>query len=113
MEHVTSNETVFCVNRFQMKVQKKRLLPKVHKYKKLPRKAYPISYKEVSLLIQHTMAGVSFENLSFVKLHFVTFLVTLYSSFARYEEVVKLNFSDVLREETGFVFHFKKGKSYH
>jgi integrase len=83
-----------------------------HKHKKLPRKAYPISYKEVSLLIQHTMVGVSLENFSFVKLHFVTFLVTLYSSFARYEEVIKLNISDMLQEETGFVLHFKKGKTY-
>jgi site-specific recombinase XerD len=56
------------------------------------------------------MDGVSLENLSFVKLRFVTFLVTLYSSFARFEEIIKLNVVDVLREETGFVLNFRKGK---
>ena len=45
-------------------------------------------------------------------LRFVTFLVTLYSSFARYEEAAKLTISDVLREGTGFVLNFRKEKSY-
>ena len=39
-------------------------------------------------------------------------LLTLYSSFARFEEVVKLTLIDVVREDSGFILTFQKGKSY-
>ena len=39
-------------------------------------------------------------------------LLTLYSSFMHFEEVINLTLSDVELEEAGFVFTFKKGKSY-
>ena len=39
-------------------------------------------------------------------------LLTLYSSFARFEEIVKLTLSDVVCEQSGFVLTFPKRKSY-
>ena len=39
-------------------------------------------------------------------------LLTLYSSFKYFEEVIKLTLGDVEREEAGFVSHFRKGNSY-
>ena len=52
------------------------------------------------------------ENLTFVDLRFITFLLTSYSSFGRYEEVANLKIEDVYSEDEGFVLTFKKGKSY-
>ena len=49
---------------------------------------------------------------SFVHLRFITFVLTLYSSFARYEEVCNLTICDVEQEDSGFVLNFFKGKSY-
>ena len=74
------------------------------KYKKFPKKAHPISFE--------TLDDSDLESLSFVKLHFITMLLTLYSSFVRYEEISKLTLSDVVREELGFVLNFQKAKSY-
>jgi hypothetical protein len=51
------------------------------------------------------------ENLSFVNLRFITF-ISLYFSFARYEEVCNLTLRDIEQEESGFVLNFYKGKSY-
>ena len=58
------------------------------------------------------MCDSSLESLIFVKLRFICFFLTLCSSFGRYEEVSQLKFSDVNREEAGFVLTFNKGKSY-
>ena len=45
-------------------------------------------------------------------MRFICFILTLYSSFGRYEEVSQLKLSDVNREEAGFILTFNKGKSY-
>ena len=58
------------------------------------------------------MGDSEIEDLSFVNLRFITFILTLYSSFARYEEVCNLTLSDIEQEESGFVLNFYKGKSY-
>ena len=47
-----------------------------------------------------------------MELRFITYLITSYSSFARYEELAALKTEDVYREEEGFVLNFKKGKTY-
>ena len=39
-------------------------------------------------------------------------ILTLYSSFARFEEFIKLTLGDVFREDSGFIITFQKGKSY-
>ena len=75
-----------------------------------PKKAHPISFVEH---FSKTLDDSELESLSFVKLHFITLLLTLYSSFVRYEEISKLTLSDVVHEESGFVLNFQKGKSYH
>ena len=58
------------------------------------------------------MGDSSLESLGFVKLRFISFILTLYSSFGRYEEVSQLKLSDVNTEVSGLILSFKKGKSY-
>ena len=63
-------------------------------------------------LMENFLVGHSdLESLSFVKLRFITMILTLYSSFARFEKNIKLTLSDVVREVLGFVLTFQKGKS--
>merc|ERR1712105_175917 len=81
-------------------------------FKKIPRKAYPISYDELQQIFNFVVGDSEFESLPFVELRFITYLITSYSSFARYEELAALKTEDVYREEEGFVLNFKKGKSY-
>ena len=78
----------------------------------MPQKAFPISYSDLCEIFNQTLGDSTLETLSFVKLRFVTFILTLYSSFGRYEEVSQLKVSDVQKEESGFVLNFLKGKSY-
>ena len=75
-------------------------------------KAHPISFKELFIIFSKTLGDSELESLSFVKLCFITMLLTLYSSFARYEEIVKLTLSDVVCGESGFILTFQKGKSH-
>ena len=82
------------------------------KFKNVPQKAYPISYSDLCEIFNQTLGDSTLENLSFVNLRFVTFILTLYSSFGRYEEVSILKLSDVQKEESGFILNFYKGKSY-
>ena len=82
------------------------------KYKNVPKKAFPISYEDLTLIFSQILGDSSLESLSFVKLRFITFILTLYSSFGRYEEVSQLKLCDVRQEESGFVLSFKKGKLY-
>ena len=60
------------------------------KFKKVPRKAFPISFHDLSLIFSKILGNSELENLSFVNLRFITFILTLYSSFARYEKVCNL-----------------------
>ena len=82
------------------------------KFKKIPKKAYPISYNEMHQIFNFIVGDSDLESLPFVELRFITYLLTSYSSFARYEELAELKTEDVFREEEGFVLNFKKGKSY-
>ena len=82
------------------------------KFKHVPQKAFPISYADLCQIFNQTLGDSTLENLSFVKLRFVTFILTLYSSFGRYEEVSQLKVSDLQKEESGFVLNFLKWKSY-
>ena len=81
-------------------------------FKKIPRKAYPISYDELQQIFNFVVGDSELESLPFVDLRFITYLITSYSSFARYEELAELKTEDVYREDEGFVLNFKKGKSY-
>ena len=82
------------------------------KFKKIPKKAYPISYDELQQIFNFVIGDSDIESLPFVELRFITYLLTSYSSFARYEELAALKTEDVFREDDGFVLNFKKGKSY-
>ena len=82
------------------------------KYAKAPNKAYPISYSELSKIFENVVGDSSLDSLPLVTLRFITFLVTSYASFARYEEVADLKVSNVVKEGHGFVLTFQKGKSY-
>ena len=82
------------------------------KFKKTTRKSYPISYKELSFIFSKIVGDSKIENLSFVNLRFITMLLTLYSSFSRFEEIINLKLDDISREEAGFILTFRKGKSY-
>ena len=81
------------------------------KFKNVPKKAFQISYADLCLIFNQILGDSSLESLSFVKLRFITFILTLYSSFGRYEEVSQLKLSDVNQEESGFILPFKKGKT--
>ena len=76
------------------------------KFKKIPRKAFAISYSDLFSIFTNILGDSDIENLSFVNLRFITFILTLYSSFARYEEVCNLTLSDVEQEESVFVLNF-------
>jgi hypothetical protein len=78
----------------------------------VPKKAFPISYEDLTLIFNQILGDSSIELFSFVKLRLICFILTLYSSFGRYEEVSQLKLSNVNREEAGFVLTFNKGKSY-
>ena len=54
----------------------------------------------------------SLNDLLLVNLRFITFLVTSYASFGRYEEVSALKVENVTRDGQGFVLTFEKGKTY-
>jgi integrase len=82
------------------------------KFKKPIRKSYPISYKELSFIFSKIVGDSEIENLSFINLRFITMLLTLYSSFSRFEEIINLKLDDISREEAGFILTFRKGKSY-
>ena len=82
------------------------------KFKKVPKKAFSISYQDLSLIFSKILGDSELESLSFVNLRFLTFILMLYSSFARYEEVCNLTLSDVEQEESRCVLNFYKGKSY-
>ena len=82
------------------------------KFKKITFKAYPISYDDLSELFREVLGSSFLEELSFVKLRFITFLVTLYSSLGRYEEGSNLKHQNVVREDFALLLYFKKGKSY-
>ena len=73
------------------------------KFKKIPKKAYPISYNELQQIFDFIVGDSDLESLPFVELRFITYLLTSYSSFARYEELAELKTEDVYREEEGFV----------
>ena len=70
------------------------------KYKLVPKKAFPISYGELSTIFSKIVGDSDIESLSFVKLCFITMILTLYSSFARFEEIIKLTLSDVVLEDS-------------
>jgi hypothetical protein len=74
----------------------------------VPKKAFPISYEDLTLIFTQILGDSSLESLSFVQLRFISFILTLYSSFGRYEEVSQLKLSDVNKEESGFILSFKK-----
>ena len=57
------------------------------KYKNVPKKAFPILYEDLTLIFSQILGDSSLESLSFVNLRFISFILTLYSSFGRYEEV--------------------------
>ena len=82
------------------------------KFKEIPNKAYAISWAELESIFKFVVGDSELENLSFVDLRFITFLLTSYSSFGRYEEVANLKIEDIYSEDEGFVLTFKKGKSY-
>ena len=82
------------------------------KFKKIPKKAYPISYNELQQIFSFIVGDSDLESLPFVELRFIAFLVSSNSSFGRYEEIAELKTEDVFREEEGFILNFKKGKSY-
>ena len=82
------------------------------KFKTIPRTAFAISYSELSVIFSNIVGDSDIENLSFVNLRFITFILTLYSSFPRYEELCNLTLSDVEQEESVFVLNFLQGKSY-
>ena len=93
-----------CVSLFVKDLQRK--------FKKFPKKAHPISFDELCIIFSATLGDPDLESLSVVKLRFITMLLTLYSSFLRCEEIIKLTLDDVVCEESGFILIFKKGKSY-
>ena len=76
------------------------------------KKAFPISFSYLCEIFKQTLGDSTLETLSFIKLRFITFILTLYSSFGRYEEVSILKLSDVQKEGSGFILRFLKGKSY-
>ena len=76
------------------------------------KKAFPISFSYLCEIFKQTLGDSTLETLSFVNLRFITFILTLYSSFGRYEEVSILKISDVQKEGPGFILNFFKGKSY-
>ena len=78
----------------------------------MPNKAFPISFSDLCEIFKQTLGDSTLETLSFIKLRFITFILTLYSSFGRYEEVSILKLSDVQKEGSGFILRFLKGKSY-
>ena len=82
------------------------------KFKNVPKKAFPISFSDLCEIFKQTLGDSTLETLSFIKLRFITFILTLYSSFGRYEEVSILKLSDVQKEGSGFILRFLKGKSY-
>ena len=49
-------------------------------FKKIPRKAYPISYDELQQIFNFVVGDSELESLPFVELRFITYLITLYSS---------------------------------
>jgi hypothetical protein len=63
------------------------------KYKNVPKKAFPISYEDLTLIFSQIVGDSTLESLSFVKLRFISFIFTLNSSFGRYEEVSQLKIS--------------------
>ena len=82
------------------------------KFKKIPKKAYPISYNELQQIFNFIVGDSDLESLPSVELRFIMYLLTSYSSFGRYEEIAELKTEDVFGEEESFIIFFKKGKSY-
>jgi len=82
------------------------------RFQKAPNKSYPISFEEISKIFDTVVGDSSLEDLSLVTLRFLAFIITSYASFARYEEVVDLKISNIVREDHGFVLTFTKGKTY-
>ena len=82
------------------------------KYKTLTKKAYPVSYSELVRIFDEIVGTSSLDEISLIDLRFIAFIITMFSSFARYEEVRELKISDVERENSSWVLTFFKGKSY-
>ena len=82
------------------------------KFSTVPNKAFPISYDDLVKIFDAVVGTSSLEELSLVNLRFITFIITLYSSFGRYEEVSSLKLSNVERENCAWLLYFKKGKNY-
>ena len=71
------------------------------KFEKTPVKSYPISYDELSKIFTNVVGDSSLSDLPLVDLRFITFLVTSYASFGRYEEVSELKIENILRMVRG------------
>ena len=82
------------------------------KFSTVPNKAFPISYDDLVKIFDAVVGTSSLEEISLVNLRFITFIITLYSSFGRYEEVSNLKLSNVERENCAWLLYFKKGKNY-
>ena len=82
------------------------------KFSTVPNKAFPISYDDLVKIFEAVVGTSSLEEISLVNLRFISFLLTLYSSFGRDEEVSNLKLSNVERENCAWLLYFKKGKNY-
>ena len=71
-----------------------------------------MSYSELVLIFNEIVGTSSLEEISLIDLRFITFILTMFSSFARYEEVRELKISAVERENSSWVLTYFKGKSY-
>ena len=69
------------------------------KFKQIPKKSYPISYDELQKIFAFVLGDSDLESLPFIELRFITFLLTSYSSFGRYEEISNLKIEDVFHED--------------
>ena len=82
------------------------------KYKKLTKKSYPVSYTDLVKIFDEIVGASSLDEISLIDLRFISFIITLFSSFSRYEEACELKISDVQREGSSWVLTYFKGKSY-
>ena len=59
------------------------------------KKVYAINYTEIESAIKSICNGILYENLTLLDQRFIAFIIIMYSSFARYEEVRELKINDV------------------
>ena len=74
------------------------------------RKAYPISYLDFERLFVSICKGQKFQNLSFIKQHFISMLMLAFSSFTRFEEIQFLKIEQIVLIDSDFTLNFFKGK---